>query len=227
LSNLIDKINWDKTPLIPAVVQEIDTNEILMLAYMNKEALDLTLLTSKAHYFSRSKNRIWMKGESSGNIQNVKDILIDCDEDSLVLKVEQIGGSACHTGQKSCFYRDLKSNQSISDPLLNSDDMYSVIDLLYHTIESKKQTDITSSYTALLFDKGENTIVKKIVEEAGELSFAIKDGDIDEIIYECADLVYHVLVGLSYSDVNPDRVKTELKRRFGTSGIEEKNSRTK
>ena len=99
MSNLIDKINWDKPPLIPAVVQEIDTNEILMLAYMNKEALDLTLLTSKAHYFSRSKNRIWMKGESSGNIQNVKDILIDCDEVSLVLKVEQIGGSACHTGQ--------------------------------------------------------------------------------------------------------------------------------
>ena len=224
---LLYAINWEKNPLIPAIVQEVDTNEVLMLGYMDKEALELTLSTKQAHYFSRSKQRIWKKGESSGHIQNVHQILIDCDEDSLILKVEQVGGSACHTGQKSCFYRNLESGKAISTPVSSEADMYSVIDILYHTIESRKNGDKESSYTASLFAKGENTILKKVAEEAAEFAYAVKDKNVEEIIYEGADVVYHMLVALSYSDVNPDRIKSELKRRFGISGIEEKNSRTK
>lgn len=225
--DLLKAINWDKVELIPVVVQEIDSNEVLMLAYMDKQALELTLSTKVAHYFSRSKQRIWKKGESSGHIQNVHEILIDCDEDSIVLKVEQVGGSACHTGQKSCFYRNLESGESITQPVSNEADMYSVIDILYHTIESRKSGDDEKSYTASLFKKGENTILKKVAEEVAEFAYAVKDKNTEEIIYEAADVVYHMLVALSYSDVNPDRIKSELKRRFGISGIEEKNSRTK
>ena len=225
MSDLIDKIDWEKNPLIPVVVQEVDTNEILMLAYVNQEALTLSLATKIAHYFSRSKQRIWQKGETSGNIQKIHNILIDCDEDSIIFKVTQIGGAACHTGKKSCFYRELDSGINISKNVFDPNEIYSVIDTLYHTIESKKHDNPKLSYTAQLFSKGENSILKKIVEEAGELSFAIKDKDKNDIIYECADLVYHALVGLSWAEVNPNRVKDELKRRFGTSGIEEKNSR--
>lgn len=225
--DLLKAINWDKIELIPVVVQEIDTDEVLMLAYMDKQALELTMSTKIAHYFSRSKQRIWKKGESSGHIQNVHEILIDCDEDSIVLKVDQVGGSACHTGQKSCFYRSLESGESLTQPVSNEADMYSVIDILYHTIEARKSGDDEKSYTASLFKKGENTILKKVAEEVAEFAYAVKDKDTDEIIYEAADVVYHMLVALSYSDINPDRVKSELKRRFGISGIEEKNSRTK
>jgi len=225
-SHILQTINWDKIDLIPVIVQEIDTNEILMLAYMNKEALDLSLKSNIAHYFSRSKQRIWKKGESSGNIQNIKQILLDCDEDSILLKVEQIGGVACHTGQKSCFYRDINSGQSISKAILDTNNIYSIIDVLYHTIQDRKKGDPKSSYTALLFNKGENTILKKVAEEIAEFTYAIKDKDEKEIIYEAADVIYHMLVALSFVDINPDRIKSELKKRFGISGIEEKNSRT-
>ena len=223
MSNL--NIDWEKVNnLIPVITQDYQTNEVLMLAYMNKDALELTFQTGFAHYFSRTKQRIWKKGESSNNTQEIKDILIDCDNDTILLKVAQIG-VACHTGRKSCFYKSILKDREILKKEINLDDKYSVIDKLFHTIEEKKNSNKRKSYTASLFAKGENSILKKIVEEAGEFTFAIKDNNEDEIIYECADLVYHSLVALSYSKINPDRVKQELQRRFGISGIEEKNSR--
>ena len=224
--NQIDKIDWEKMDgLVPVITQEASTNEVLMLAYMNKEALDLTLKTNTAHYFSRSKQRIWKKGESSGHTQEIVDIMIDCDDDTILLKVNQIG-VACHTGRKSCFFTNLKTNEIISDVEINTTEAYGVIDTLYHTICEKKNDDPTKSYTSKLLNGKENSMLKKIVEEAGELTFAIKDNDTEEIIYEAADLTYHVLVALASKNVSPDRVKQELARRFGMSGIEEKNSRT-
>ncbi|WP_121627654.1 bifunctional phosphoribosyl-AMP cyclohydrolase/phosphoribosyl-ATP diphosphatase HisIE [Poseidonibacter antarcticus] len=224
--NQIDKIDWEKMDgLVPVVTQEASTNEVLMLAYMNKEALDLTLKTNTAHYFSRSKQRIWKKGESSGHTQEIVDIMIDCDDDTILLKVNQTG-VACHTGRKSCFFTNLKTNEIISDVEVNTTEAYGVIDTLYHTILEKKNDDPTKSYTSKLLNGKENSMLKKIVEEAGELTFAIKDNDTEEIIYEAADLTYHVLVALASKNVSPDRVKQELARRFGMSGIEEKNSRT-
>ena len=223
--NIIEKIDFDKNGgIVPVITQDSTTNEVLMLAYMNKEALELTLSTNYAHYFSRSKQRLWKKGESSGHTQKVVSISADCDFDTILLKVEQ-KGVACHTGRVSCFFTDIKSGEITSDIKVDTTTAYGIIDTLYHTIESRKSDDPKKSYTAKLLNGKENSMLKKIVEEAGEFTFAIKDNDENEIIYEAADLVYHCLVALSSKNISPDRIKQELSRRFGLSGIEEKNSR--
>ncbi len=221
----IEKIDWEKQGgLIPVVAQDYKTNEVLMLAYMNKESLSLSLETKFAHYFSRSRQRLWKKGESSGHTQKIKDVLVDCDNDTLVLKVEQ-NGVACHTGRKSCFFTKLESEEKISEVEVDTNLTYGVVDTLYHTICERKNESSEKSYTAKLLQGKQNSMLKKIVEEAGEFSFAIKDNDEEEIIYEAADLMYHSLVALASKNINPDRIKQELARRFGLSGIEEKNSR--
>ena len=152
--------------------------------------------------------------------------MIDCDNDTLLLKVKQ-DGVACHTGRKSCFFTELDSGDVTIEKSVETDAMYGVIDTLYHTILERKSADPETSWTAKLLSKGENDILKKVVEEAGEFSFAVKDKDEDEIIYECADLTYHVLVALGFMNISPDRIKQELARRFGMSGITEKASRKK
>lgn len=225
MQNIINKIDWEKSNLLPVIAQDYETNEVLMLAYMNQEAFELTLETKTAHYFSRSKKRIWKKGESSGNIQIIKEMFIDCDDDTLLIKIEQVGGSACHTGRKSCFFTNILTNEVtlVVDNAAVSN--YSITDQLYHVIQERKKADPQTSYVAKLLHKGENSILKKVVEEAGEFSFAVKDNDENEIIYEAADLAFHTLVALGYKNINPDRVDQELARRFGLSGIEEKNMR--
>lgn len=221
----LNNIDWEKmNNLIPVVTQEATTNEVLMLAFMDKEALSLTLETNIAHYFSRSKQRIWKKGESSGHTQEVVDILLDCDNDTILLKVNQTG-VACHTGRKSCFFTSIKNNEEVVKVEVDTSSAYGVIDTLYHTICDKKNDDPKKSYTAKLLQGEQNSMLKKIVEESGEFTFAIKDNDTEEIIYEAADITYHVLVALASKNISPDRVKQELARRFGISGIEEKNSR--
>ncbi|WP_157351498.1 bifunctional phosphoribosyl-AMP cyclohydrolase/phosphoribosyl-ATP diphosphatase HisIE [Aliarcobacter butzleri] len=223
----LNKIDWEKmNNLIPVITQDAKTNEVLMLAYMNKEALELTIKTNYAHYFSRSKQRIWKKGESSNHLQEIVEILVDCDNDTLLLKVNQTGVT-CHTGRKSCFYTNLKTDKIISDVEINTTAAYGVIDTLYHTICERKDEDVSKSYTAKLLKGNQNSMLKKIVEESGEFTFAVKDDNEEEIIYEAADVTYHVLVALASKNINPDRVKQELARRFGISGIEEKNSRIK
>ena len=222
--DIIKRIDWQKQNLLPVIVQDSTTNEVLMMAYMDKEALRLSLKTKTAHYFSRSKQRIWKKGESSGHIQQIEEFLLDCDNDTLLIKVKQ-HGVACHTGRKSCFFTKLESGESVSNIEIDTKTTYSVIDTLYHTIQERKNADPSTSWTAKLFSKGENTILKKVIEESGEFTFAYKDNDEKEIIYEAADLTYHVLVALASKNISPDRIKQELSRRFGISGIEEKNSR--
>jgi len=224
---IIQKIDFEKNNgIVPVVVQEATTNEVLMLAYMDKEAVELTLSTNFAHYFSRSKQRIWKKGESSGHTQEVVDFFIDCDNDTLLLKVNQ-KGVACHTGRKTCFFTDIKNDKITTDVQIDTTIAYGVVDTLYHTIQERKNADPSTSWTAKLLQGKQNSLLKKIVEEAGEFTFAIKDNDTQEIIYEAADLMYHSLVALASKDISPDRVKQELARRFGLSGIEEKNSREK
>lgn len=223
---MIDNIDWTKNDLIPAIVQDSSSNKVLMLAYMNKEAVELTCKTNLAHYYSRSRQKMWKKGESSGNLQHVKEIYLDCDLDTILIKIVQDGGCACHTGRESCFFNRIDVDEEPSE-VLSAMDNYSVTDKLYHTIQERKLADPTTSYVASLFEKGDNTILKKVVEEAGEFSFAVKDNDEKEIIYEAADLAFHTLVALAQKNINPDLVKQELSRRFGLSGIEEKNSRTK
>jgi len=219
------KIEWEKNGgLIPVIVQDNETDEVLMLAYMNEEALKLTQQTGFAHYFSRSKNRIWKKGESSGHTQQIEKILIDCDNDTILLKVKQ-NGVACHTGRKSCFFTNLENNKEIYE--IEQTPNYNFLDNLYHTLLERKSADPKSSYVASLYHKGENSILKKVVEEAGEFSFAIKDNDKNEIIYEAADLLFHSLIALAYKNIHPEAILNELKRREGVSGIEEKKNRKK
>lgn len=220
-----DNIDWEKVGgLLPVIVQEELSKDVLMMAYMNEEAYMLTCKTKIAHYFSRTKQRIWKKGETSGNIQNIKAIYLDCDNDTLLLSVEQVGGVACHTGRHSCFFQRIDKDEVMSSPK-DTVVTYGIIDTLYHIIEERRQSDPQTSYVAKLLHGKENSLLKKVVEEAGELCFAIKDKNDDEIVYEAADLVFHTLVALSSQKIHPDRVKQELQRRFGTSGIEEKNSR--
>ena len=224
MEKILNRVDWQKQELLPVIVQDVASNEVLMMAYMNREALELSLQTKVAHYFSRSKQRIWKKGESSGHTQEIQSFNIDCDNDTLLIKVKQ-NGVACHTGRKSCFFTELESGVIESDVEVNTEAAYGVIDTLYHAIQERKNADPETSWTAKLLSKGENTILKKVVEEAGEYCFAHKDDDEEEMVYEAADLTYHMLVALASKNISPDRIKQELARRFGMSGIAEKNSR--
>jgi len=220
------QINWTKTPLIPAIAQDHETNEILMLAYMNEEAYNLTLTTGYAHYFSRSKQRIWKKGESSNHTQEVKDMLLDCDADTLILKIHQ-NGVACHTGTKSCFFTSVMQQKRVLEQEVDTTAMYGVVDTLYHTVlERKNDNNTQKSWTKKLLNN-KALMLSKIREEADEVCVAIDKESDEQVIYESADLLYHTLVGLGYRDISPDRVKQELAHRFGMSGIEEKERRGK
>jgi len=224
MQDAINRIDWKKVELLPVIVQDNANNEVLMMAYMDKEALELSLTTKTAHYFSRTKQRIWKKGESSGHTQKIHSFSLDCDNDTLLIKVTQ-EGVACHTGRRSCFFTEFESGEANSEVEVSSEALYGVIDTLYHTLQERKNADPETSWTAKLISKGENTILKKVVEEAGEFSFAYKDNDEKGMIYEAADLTYHMLVALAVKNISPDRIKQELARRFDLSGIAEKNSR--
>ena len=224
LEEALNRVDWEKSELLPVIVQDVENNEVLMMAYMNKEALSLSLETKVAHYFSRSKQRIWKKGESSGHTQAIHSFALDCDNDTLLIKVTQ-EGVACHTGRRSCFFTELDSGETNSEVEVDTTSAYGVIDTLYHTIQERKNADPETSWTAKLLSKGDNTILKKVVEEAGEYCFAHKDNDEKEMVYEAADLTYHMLVSLASKNISPDRIKQELARRFDMSGIAEKDSR--
>ena len=235
------EINWAKLGgLLPVVVQDWLNSDVLMLAYMNEEALNLTMNSGFAHYFSRTKGRIWKKGEESGNVQIVKSLALDCDGDALLLKVDQLGGAACHSGARSCFFHEFDGEFSPKPDLVAEfSPKYGVLDELLNA-------DAQSSYVARLYARGENQYPKKICEEAAELAFAIKDlskfsrykdcgaeifgehvpGDpAYDVVYEAADLFFHVLCALAAFDIHPNRVLDELALRNGISGIEEKNAR--
>ena len=220
----VNRVDWEKSELLPVIVQDVVNNEVLMMAYMDREALELSLETKIAHYFSRSKQRIWKKGESSGHTQAIHSFALDCDNDTLLIKVTQ-EGVACHTGRRSCFFTELESGETNSEVEVDTTAAYGVIDTLYHTIQERKNADPKTSWTAKLLSKGDNTILKKVVEEAGEYCFAHKDNDEKEMVYEAADLTYHMLVALASKNISPDRIKQELTRRFDMSGIAEKNAR--
>ena len=335
------KVDWQKLGgLLPTIVQDAGDGAVLMLAYMNEEALGLTLQTGYAHYFSRSKRRIWKKGEESGHVQLVKSAFLDCDNDALLLKIEQCGGSACHTGARSCFFKEIslqKCGENIQSPnacgainfaehgsatslvqknstnsragqnsvacdgsadyapqnsttycsnqsstmqspaaanstltnsaaecseqnlyavsqnyaLKNSIEKspYGILDEIYHVcLDRKLNGEPALSYVASLYAKGENAYLKKIAEEACEFALACKDLSRSEfyadvaregfgehrageprydVIYEGADLLFHLLLALAAHNIHPDALLDELARRQGQSGIEEKRRREK
>ena len=179
------EIKFDEKGLVPAIAQEARTGAVLMQAYMNKEAFDKTLETGYAHYYSRSRQKLWKKGETSGNVQKIVSVSLDCDGDCVLLKVEQTGG-ACHTGEYSCFFNMVQENAKIA----NASMLYELYDL----IADRKVNPKEGSYTHYLFEKGIDKILKKIGEESAEVIIASKNPGTSELRYEAADLIYHLLV---------------------------------
>ena len=209
--NLKSSIAWSDFKLnsdgmVPVIAQDYQTNEVLMLAYMNEKAFNTTLETGKMTYWSRSRNELWTKGLTSGHLQFVKSLTLDCDNDTILAKVEQIG-AACHTGNRSCFYRTiLKKEYDETNPLKVFEDVYGVI-------EDRKVHPKEGSYTNYLFDKGIDKILKKVGEEATEIIIAAKNPDPEEIKYEISDFLYHVMVLMAERGVTWEDITKELARR--------------
>jgi phosphoribosyl-ATP pyrophosphohydrolase/phosphoribosyl-AMP cyclohydrolase len=193
-------VKFDEHGLVPAIVQDAHTREVLTLAYMNAESLARTLETGETWFWSRSRNELWHKGATSGNTQHVVSIASDCDDDAIVVLVDP-AGPACHTGARSCFDLDIEHDR---DGLLHE---------LYDLIESRKHERPAGSYTTYLFDKGLDKILKKLGEESAETIIAAKNEDPKQLVAEVADLLYHLLVLLVARDVNLDDVRDELARR--------------
>jgi phosphoribosyl-ATP pyrophosphohydrolase/phosphoribosyl-AMP cyclohydrolase len=215
--NETGSIKFNDKGLVPAIAQDIRTGEVLMMAWMNAEALEKTISSGKAHFYSRSRKSLWLKGETSGNFQEVKSMRYDCDGDTLLLLVEP-KGPACHTGERTCFYRSLGPEEA--KPVGPT-----VISELAKVLEERKKADPGSSYVASLYAKGLPKILAKIEEETNELVEAASEKDNSQVLYEFCDLLFHSMALLSHKGIAIDEVFAELSRRFGTSGIEEKNSR--
>lgn len=208
----LEQIKFDENGLIPVIVQDKGNGQVLMLAYANKDALQKTIDTGNSHFWSRSREKLWMKGEESGNIQEIREIYYDCDMDTILYLVEQTG-VACHTGEASCFYRSFNGDNKA--PVFSSSNSNKTLDDVYAVIEDRKQNPKEGSYVSGLFDKGLDKILKKIGEEAGETIIGAKNEDKKEIIYETADLWFHSLITLSYFGITPKDIYEELGRRFG------------
>ncbi|MDR1531072.1 MAG: bifunctional phosphoribosyl-AMP cyclohydrolase/phosphoribosyl-ATP diphosphatase HisIE [Clostridiales bacterium] len=206
-------VKYSDDGLVPVISQDAETREVLTLAYMNAEALAATLATGKAHYYSRSRGRLWMKGEESGNIQEIVEIKLDCDGDALLLLVKP-AGPACHTGHKSCFYRDAEGAETC-ESVTDEERMYShrILRELHDTVRDRKAHPVEGSYTNYLFNKGLDKILKKIGEEAAEIIIASKNPDNRELIYETADFMYHLCVLLVNNGLTWDDIFLELRSR--------------
>ncbi len=196
--------------LIPVVAQDYLTGEVLMVAYMNEEAYVKTRESKKVHYYSRSRNELWLKGETSGHYQYLKSMLIDCDSDTLVVKVQQ-EGAACHTGKFSCFYREILSVDDVNEIAEKIDSR--VLEEVYQVVMDRKVNPKEGSYTNYLFDKGIDKILKKVGEETAEVIIGAKNEGPDEIIYEISDLLYHLTVLLVEKETNWEAIFKELAKR--------------
>lgn len=206
-------VKYDEKGLVPVIVQDLHSKKVRMLAYMNEEALLKTLETGKVHYYSRSRQSLWLKGETSSYFQYLKEIAVDCDGDTLLIQIEQVGGISCHTGHSSCFYRVLKENlPQVKQEMiqLQNDQMLSE---LYTAIMERKTNPKEGSYTNYLLDKGLNKILKKVGEECTEVIIAAKDNDDKELTFEIADLMYHLTVMMAVKGITWDDVATELQQR--------------
>jgi phosphoribosyl-ATP pyrophosphohydrolase/phosphoribosyl-AMP cyclohydrolase len=222
-------VSWDERGLAPAVAVDATTGAVLMMAWMNQESLALTLESGEATFFSRSRGRIWRKGESSGNVLRVREARLDCDGDTILLVVERdAGGPACHTGKLSCFHRQFPDGREDDGPRGAPS---AVVDRIVRVIEDRRAASASASasaeksYTRSLLDAGMPKILEKIAEEHGELATELPAGPEKAIVHETADLLFHVLVGLAARNVPVGAVWAELERRFGVSGHTEKEMR--
>lgn len=199
----IDKLKFDDNGLIPAIVVDYYTKEVLTLAYMNKESLEISMREGKTCFYSRSRKELWRKGETSKNYQHIQNIKSDCDNDALIVEVIK-DGPACHTGANSCFMNEIYEKENYKD--------FSVYKL-YELIKERKINNTEGSYTTYLFNSGIDKILKKIGEESSEVIIGAKNDDKEEIIYELADLFYHSLVLMVEKNITLNDIKDELTKR--------------
>lgn len=222
----IDSLKFNEAGLIPAIVQEVNTREVLMMAWMNREAVEKTISTGEAWFYSRSRQKMWKKGETSGNVQRVKGFYYDCDADTLLVLAEQVGGAACHEGYSSCFHNKVGQDGTVTvegEKKFNPAEVYGdkvekstagpeIIDQLFEVILSRKAEMPEGSYTTYLFDKGIDKICKKVGEECAEVIIGAKNSK-EELVYESADLIYHLLVLLADQGVEVDEIYEQLAKR--------------
>ncbi len=212
MDNFEPKLKWsdlkvNSDGLIPCIVQDYRTGEVLMLAYMNEESFNTTIRLGKMTYYSRSRRELWIKGQTSGHTQYVKSLTADCDYDTLLAKVAQIGGIACHTGSPSCFFNEIIKKEYVErNPLKVFEDVYNVI-------LDRKEHPKEGSYTNYLFDKGLDKILKKVGEESTEIVIAAKNTNNEEIVYEISDYLYHLMVLMAEKDVTWEDIVRELAQR--------------
>lgn len=199
----IDELKFDEKGLIPAIIVDAETGKVVMMAYMNKESLEISMKEGRTCFWSRSRKCLWRKGEHSGNLQHIVSITTDCDNDTLLIKVKK-DGPACHTGSDSCFFNPVYESEELSEFSL-----YSLYDMLVGRKVEKKE----GSYTTYLFEKGIDKILKKVGEECTEVIIAGKADDKKETIYEVADLTYHVMVMMIEMGISVDDIKRELASR--------------
>lgn len=200
----LDAIRYNEQGLVPAIAQDYLDGTVLMMAWMNRESLQKTLETGESWYWSRSRQQLWHKGETSGHIQKIKTLRYDCDSDALLLIVEQVGDIACHTGERSCFHQI--DHQTVTPPADTLSEVFTVIC-------DRRDHPTPDSYTCKLMKGGDNKILKKIGEESAEVVMACKDDDPEAIASEVADLFYHTLTALAYHQVNLKDVYRKLQDR--------------
>ena len=214
----IKEIKFDEKGLVPVIVQDYKDGAVLMLAYMNSDSLQKSMETGKATYFSRSRNKLWLKGETSGHFQIIKSVNLDCDGDTILIKVEQIE-AACHTGHYSCFYRELNKDsiKETSDKVFDEKSVYGdkskILKEVYNVVVDRKINPKEGSYTNYLFEKGIDKMLKKVGEEAAEVIIASKNTDNGEVIYEISDLIYHLTVLMVERGITFDDIFDELGKR--------------
>lgn len=198
---MMTELKFDEKGLIPVIVQDAETNEVLTLAYMNQGSYELTLKDQLMTFYSRSRKELWRKGETSGNYQHLVSLKLDCDQDALVAKVKK-DGPACHTGAESCF-----------NEVLYGEDTQATIDTLYELIKGRKEIPQEGSYTSYLFEKGIEKILKKVGEESTEVVIGAMKEDYNETVFEISDLVYHILVLMVEMGIDLSQVRQELENR--------------
>jgi len=206
IEDFIAKVNFEKgNGLVPAIVQDASNDQVLMQGYMNEEALRLTLASGKTHFWSRTKGRIWLKGEESGHHSLVQNAVLDCDNDAILFKVQQIG-PVCHTGEQSCFYKPLKAEdkQEVDAKMLER---------LFEVIKERIRNPTQKSYVSRLTAKGEDAVLQKIGEEATEIILAAKEDNPKEITHEAADVLFHIMVLFAQKGIPLTRIFEELERR--------------
>ncbi len=214
VAEILSLLKFDSVGLIPAVVQDAATGRVLTLAYMNRESVQLSLRERQTYFWSRSRQRIWHKGETSGNTQRICRVQVDCDGDALLISVEP-QGPACHTGQESCFFNELFPGGASPETSATAvpRDFLTTVDRLVHVIKSRKAEMPEGSYTTYLFSKGLDKILKKIGEESAETIIAAKNQSKAELTLESADLLYHLLVLFVHEGLEVEAVLSELQKR--------------